>query len=203
MLPTISPMRLSRRLKPFDSSDYLYEIKHDGFRALAYVEKRGCRLVSRNGNGFHNFGILEQWIATQLRVKNAILDGEIVCPDQSGRSIFKNVLFRRGECRFFAFDLLWLNGEDLRGLPLVERKARLKKLLGRKRSAMLYVDHIESQGRAIFDHACRLDLEGIVAKPKSATYRADAKRSAWIKIKNPTYSQKEGRQELFEREAPR
>ena len=198
MLPIVSPMRLSRRLKPFDSFDYLYEIKHDGFRALAYVENGKCRLVSRNGNRFHRFGELERWMGKQLKVENAILDGEIACPDENGRSIFKNVLFRRGECRFFAFDLLWLDGEDLRGLPLLERKARLKKLIGRKKSALLYVDHIEHQGRAVFEQACRLDLEGIVAKPKTAIYLADVKKPAWIKIKNPAYSQKEGRQELFE-----
>jgi bifunctional non-homologous end joining protein LigD len=103
--------------------------------------------VSRNGNRrFHNFGTLEQWLGRQLRVQNAILDGEIVCLDETGRSIFKNVLFRRGACRFFAFDILWLNGEDLRTLPLVTRKARLKKLIGRRRSALLYVDHIEQSG---------------------------------------------------------
>lgn len=130
---------------------------------------------------------------------NAILDGEIVCPDETGRTIFKHVLFHRGVCRFFAFDVLWLDGEDLRGLPLLGRKARLKKLIGRKRSALLYVDHIEHQGRAVFEEACRLDLEGIVAKPKSAIYLADVKKPAWIKIKNPAYTQKEGRQELFER----
>ena len=94
-------MRLSRRLKPFDSSDYLYEIKHDGFRALACVEDRKCRLVSKKRKRFHRFGELERWIGKQLKVENAILDGEIVCPDETGRSIFKNVLFRRGECRFF------------------------------------------------------------------------------------------------------
>ena len=132
MLPTVNPMRLSRRFKSFDSGDYLFEIKHDGFRALAYIENGPCRLVSRNGNRFRSFGTLEQWIARTLKNTEAILDGEVVCVDESGRSVFKDVLFRRGECRFFAFDVLWLNGEDLRELPLVERKARLKRLLARK-----------------------------------------------------------------------
>ena len=199
MLPIVSPMRLSRRFKSFDSTDYLFEIKHDGFRSLAYIEDRQCRLVSRNGNRFHNFGTLEKWIAKQLRVENAILDGEIVCPDETGKSVFTDLLFRRKDCRYFAFDILWLNDEDLRKLPLVERKARLKKLIGTRQSAFLYVDHIEEKGRIVFEHACRLDLEGIVAKPKAARYEAAEKKSPWIKIKNPTYSQKEGRAELFER----
>lgn len=199
MLPTVLPMRLSRRLKSFDSADYLFELKHDGFRALAYVENGQCRLVSRNGNRFRNFGKLELWIGKALNKVEAILDGEIVCVDESGRSVFKDVLFHRGECRFFAFDALWLDGEDLRGLPLVERKARLKKLIGRRKSALLYVDHIEHHGRFVFEQACKLDLEGIVAKPKHAPYVAEVKKSPWVKIKNTTYSQKEGRQELFER----
>ena len=168
MLPKLSPMRLSRRLKPFDSANFIFEIKHDGFRALAYIENGECRLVSRNGNRFHNFGALEYWLAKELKGREAIIDGEIVCVDDHGRPIFKDVLFRRRECRFFAFDLLWLNGEDLRGLPLIERKARLKKLIGTKKSVVLYVDHVEQRGREVFEIACKLDLEGIVAKPRTA-----------------------------------
>ena len=68
MLPILSAMRLSRRLEPFDSSDYLYEIKHDGFRGLAYMENGQCRLVSRNGNRFHRFGELERWILIGLGI---------------------------------------------------------------------------------------------------------------------------------------
>jgi bifunctional non-homologous end joining protein LigD len=101
---------------------------------------------------------------------------------------------------FFAFDLLHLNGEDLRGLPLIQRKARLKRLLRRKRSRILYVDHIEKHGPRLFEKACGLDLEGIVAKWKDSLYRATEKPSPyWIKIKNRNYTQAEGREELFER----
>src|SRR5215469_7150608 len=84
---------------------------------------------------------------------------------------FIDLLFRRRECLLFAFDLLFLNGEDLRALPLIERKARLKRLLRRKRSPVLYVDHIEARGRQFFEKVCDLDLEGIVAKRKTAVYR--------------------------------
>ena len=101
---------------------------------------------------------------------------------------------------FFAFDLLFLNGEDLRGLPLIERKMRLKTLLRRKRSRMLYVDHVEAHGCDLFAKVCGLDLEGIVAKRKTASYRPTEKPSPyWIKVKNPRYRQAEGREELFER----
>jgi len=155
-------------------------------------------LVSRNGNTFRNFKALAEWIGDNLRVESAVLDGEIACVDDSGRSVFNDLLFRRRECVFFAFDLLFLDGEDLRTLPLIERKARLKRLLRRNRSPVLYVDHIEARGREFFENVCDLDLEGIVAKRKTTTYRATEKPSPyWIKIKNPNYPQAEGREELF------
>src|SRR5215469_5455100 len=199
MLPrNLRPMRLSRRSEPFDGDDYIFELKIDGFRALAYVENGQCDLVSRNGNTFRNFKDLAQWIGENLRVESAVLDGEIACVDDSGRSVFNDLLFRRRECVFFAFDLLFLNGEDMRALPLIERKARLKQLLRRKRSPVLCVDHIEADGRQFFEKVCELDLEGIVVKRKSAAYRATEKPSAyWVKIKNPKYSLAEGRDELF------
>jgi bifunctional non-homologous end joining protein LigD len=112
---------------------------------------------------------------------------------------FNDLLFRRRECVFFAFDLLFLNGEDLRMLPLIERKARLKRLLRRKRSLVLYLDHIDGSGHRLFEKVCEMDLEGIVAKRKDSQYRATEKPSRyWIKIKNATYSQAEGRAELFD-----
>jgi bifunctional non-homologous end joining protein LigD len=114
--------------------------------------------------------------------------------------VFNDLLFRRRECVFFAFDLLFLNGEDLRTLSLIERKVRLKRLLRRKQSPVLYVDPLETRGRQFFEKVCELDLEGMVAKRKTATYRQTEKPSPyWIKIKNQRYSQCEGREELFTR----
>src|SRR5215510_4422187 len=93
----------------------------------------------------------------------------------------------------------WLNGEDLRALPLIDRKARLRRLIRRGRSHLLYVDHIEQKGCELFRRICELDLEGIVAKRASSKYRVTEQPSGdWIKIKNPNYSQKEGREELFD-----
>jgi bifunctional non-homologous end joining protein LigD len=86
----------------------------------------------------------------------------------------------------------------MRALPLIERKARLRRLLRGKRSPVLYVDYIEADGRQFFEKVCELDLEGIVAKRKTGAYRATEKPSLyWIKIKNPRYSQAEGGDELF------
>jgi bifunctional non-homologous end joining protein LigD len=81
-------MRLSRRPEPFDSDDYLFELKIDGFRSLAFIEDGQCDLISRNGNTFRNFKDLAQWICENLRVHNAVIDGEIACVDDTGRSIF-------------------------------------------------------------------------------------------------------------------
>jgi bifunctional non-homologous end joining protein LigD len=79
---------------------------------------------------------------------------------------FNDLLFRRRQCVFIAFDLLYLNGKDLRMLPLIERKALLKKLLRRKRSRILYLDHVEDDGRLLFEKIVKMDLEGIVCKRK-------------------------------------
>ena len=192
------PIRLSRRAEPFDSSDFIYEIKHDGFRALARVQAGECQLISRNGNIFHGFKELSEWIGRRLKI-DAVLDGEIVVLDEYGRSQFNDLLFRRGILYFYAFDLLSLNGEDFRTVPLIERKARLRKVVRRGRSHLLFVDHIEKKGCEFFRRICELDLEGIVAKRASSSYRVTEQPSRdWIKIKNPNYSQKEGRAELFD-----
>jgi bifunctional non-homologous end joining protein LigD len=129
-----------------------------------------------------------------------VVDGEIVCLDASGRSQFHELMYRRGSPFFYAFDLLWLNGKELRGLPLVDRKTRLRKLIGRRSgSRLLYLDHVEENGCGLFQKACEWDLEGVVAKWKQGQYIADNRRSSWVKIKNPRYSQLQGREDLFER----
>lgn len=195
------PIRLSRRLKPFDSPDWIYELKVDGFRALAFIQNGRCKLVSRNGHTFKGFKDLAASIATHLKGRNAVLDGEICCLDDSGRSQFYPLMFNRREsvCYFYAFDVLSLDGEDLRELPLIDRKATLRKVIGRRKSRLLYLDHIEGRGSALFERICSMDLEGIVAKKKASKYIAGEKPSShWVKIKNPAYSQAEGRVELFE-----
>jgi hypothetical protein len=100
---------------------------------------------------------------------------------------------------FIAFDLLYLNGRDLRPLPLVERKTMLERLIRRKRARMFYLDHVESDGCLLFEQVRKMDLEGIVCKRKDSPYKVAEKPSQyWIKVKNSRYSQLEGREELFE-----
>src|SRR5215471_2407419 len=132
-------MRLSHRAEPFDSDLFIYELKIDGFRALAHIHNGQGELISRNGNTFHGFAELATWIAAHLRVESAVLDGEIACVDDCGRPIFRDLLFRKSQCVFITFDLLYLNGKDLRTLALIERKKTLKRLLRRKRSRILYL----------------------------------------------------------------
>src|SRR5262249_2941112 len=93
---------------------YIFELKIDGFRSLAYIENVQCDLVSRNGNTFCNFKDLAEWIGEHLPVENAVINGEIAWVDDLGRSVFNDLLLRRRECVFFGFDLLFVNGEDLR-----------------------------------------------------------------------------------------
>ena len=92
--PRIAPTKLSLRKEPFDSNDWLFELKHDGFRCLAYLADGECKLVSRNRNVFKTFKPLEAALARTLKVKNAILDGELICLDAQGRSVFKTLLRR-------------------------------------------------------------------------------------------------------------
>jgi bifunctional non-homologous end joining protein LigD len=167
---------------------------------LAHIEAGHGELISRKGNIFRGFSDLAEWIAKHLRVESAVLDGEIACVDEAGRPVFRDLLFRRRQCVFIAFDLLYLNGKDFRTLPLIERKKALRKLLKRKRSRILYLDHVESDGTLLFEQIIAMDLEGIVCKRKDSPYKVTEKPSRyWIKVKNPKYSQLERREELFER----
>jgi bifunctional non-homologous end joining protein LigD len=201
MLPRkMRPIRLSRRSEPFDSDQFIFELKVDGFRALAHIEAGKGGLISRNGNVLRGFADLAEWIAEHLHVESAVLDGEIACTDEAGRPVFRDLLFRRRQCVFIAFDLLYLNGKDLRRLPLIHRKAALKKLLKGTRSRILYLDHVEGAGRLLFEQIIAMDLEGIVCKRKDSPYKVTEKPSrCWIKVKNSHNSQLEGPEELFER----
>src|ERR1051326_7764921 len=122
MLPPrpLRPMRLSRRVKPFDSDRFIFELKIDGWRALALVHDGKCDLVSRNGNVFRGFDLLRADLASRLP-DGTVLDGEICCLDERGRSVFNDLMFKRNEngCFFYAFDLLFLAGDDLRNFPLI------------------------------------------------------------------------------------
>ena len=155
---------LVRIPEPFDHDDWIFESKLDGFRALAHIDGHHCRLVSRTGHTFKHWPYLEVELAHAVRCDSAVLDGEIVCFDDTGRPNFHKLLFRRGWPHFCAFDVLALNGRDLRLLPLIERKAWLKAIMPRVRSRVRFVDHIAQSGSEFYRLVCEQDLEGVVAK---------------------------------------
>jgi bifunctional non-homologous end joining protein LigD len=192
----IKPLILSRLRKPFDHPEWIFELKHGGLRSVAYVSDGDCKLISRNATVFRRFPRLSESLS-KLPVRNAVLDGEIICMDGDDVSVFDQLMFRRGVPYFYAFDLMWLNGYDLRAMRLVERKERLKKLILKSSDpALLYADHVDGYGVDFFRIVCERNLEGIVAKHRASPYSSAAK---WIKIKNPAYTPAERRHEMFEK----
>jgi bifunctional non-homologous end joining protein LigD len=192
-------MLLGRRAAPFDHPEWLFELKYDGFRALAFIENGQCRVVSRNGNQFKSFGSLARDLPRDIRSRSAVIDGEIVCLDNGGKSDFRDLFYRRREPVFAAFDLLSVDGGDCRKLPLSERKQELRRVLRSNLERALYCDHVQENGCGLFHLACNRDLEGIVAKWGKGPYVAGREQTSWFKIRNKNYSQWEGREEMFER----
>jgi bifunctional non-homologous end joining protein LigD len=195
--PKFSPIIPVRRPDILDGPDWVFEIKYDGFRALAYLDEGRCRFVSRKGNEMKRFDDLSSAIRKQLKIKTAVLDGEIVALDESGMPAFYRLMRRQRQATYFAFDLLWLDGKDLRELPLVERKKILRSILSKKSSWIGYVSFIEhTRAKRLFELVKAKDLEGLVVKRKDGKYTPAVR---WFKVLNPTYSQKAGRQEFFQR----
>jgi bifunctional non-homologous end joining protein LigD len=178
----------------YPAKAYLFEPKYDGFRGLFYLGGRECRFRSKRGNILTQFRELCDWVRHELRVKEVILDGEIVALDPEGRQDFRSLLARRGNFHYAAFDVLWLNGKNLRGLSLTRRKRALERVIPATSTVLSRVFAVEGRGRDLFGAAERLDLEGIVAKRKADAY---APTTVWYKVKNRAYTQIEGRGELF------
>ena len=174
-------------------------MKFDGVRGLAHVTGHHCQLVSRTGYVYKRWPYLAEEIAHAARVRSAILDGEIVCLGSDGRSRFYDLLFHREWPYFLAFDALFIDGEDLRHLPLIERKRRLARIMPRVESRLMLLEPIRARGTRLYELACEHDLEGIVAKWTRGSYQDDGRGTSWFKIRNPTDTQMEGRHELFER----
>jgi len=124
------PMPLLKRRVPFNDPDFIFEVKWDGFRALAVIEHGRTQLISRNGNRFGSFTDLEKLVSTGLPDTRAVIDGEICSLDKRGRPQFNNLLFHRGNypC-FLAFDLLMRDGKDCRREILLDRKQELRRML--------------------------------------------------------------------------
>jgi len=196
MLPRDQPIAPVLTKEPVDDPEWLFDFKYDGFGALCYLEQGRCRLISRNGNVMSRFAGLGEKIAALLAVDDAILDGEVIATDKTGRPQFYDLLRNTRLPAYVAFDLMWLNGADLRGLPLAERRGRLQNILPKGSAIISEATSVTGRGHELFELMCANDLEGIVAKRLTDAYRP---RTRWLKIKNPDYSQNEGRRELFDK----
>jgi bifunctional non-homologous end joining protein LigD len=198
VLPHTEPIPLMPWREAFDGPDWMFEPHYDGFRALLYTTRDGCELRARQDAHFEAFADLRERIARVLAGREAILDGEIVSLDPKGKPVFRELLKGRGYLAFAASDLLWLDGADLRHLPLVERKRRLGELLPADTGPLYKVFTLEEHGRALFEAARRMDLAGIIAKRRQDRYDDEA---VWYQIRNPAYSQGATRVDLQHRPA--
>ncbi|OGR78162.1 MAG: hypothetical protein A2X32_02035 [Elusimicrobia bacterium GWC2_64_44] len=181
----VEPMLAGAAKKPFDHPGWVFEVKWDGYRAVAELGKKGVRLYSRNKKS-----LAERFPAVAAALKElaaeAVLDGEIVAADKDGRPSFQLLQDHsagRGYLVYYVFDILFYRGRDLTGLPLTERKALLKGLLPAA-GHVRYSEHVPKDGVNFFRAAKARGLEGIVAKRAGSPYRAGARSPDWLKIKN-------------------
>ena len=191
----IQPMLASVIEKPFDDPDWLFEIKWDGYRAIAFIDDGSVRLVSRNQNDLTPRYPELRELGKFIRAKSAILDGEVVVLDEQGRSSFSLMQQRTGirahgrqvaprselPVLYYAFDLLYLDGYDLRRVALEGRKRVLKEILT-PGELVRYSDDFPGRGVALFGAAKQQGLEGILAKHCGSTYEERRSRE-WLKIK--------------------
>lgn len=182
----ISPMLASPADKPFDRDDWIFEIKFDGYRALAHIEHHRVRLYSRR-HQLLNDNYPEVIAELKELPKSAVLDGEIVVVDADGIPHFQALQEFNdrpiGTLVYFVFDILFLGHYDIRGLPLLRRKELLKKLLPQNLIHVRYVDHVENSGLDFFDATGTMGLEGMIAKDGASVYMAGVRSPRWLKIK--------------------
>jgi bifunctional non-homologous end joining protein LigD len=169
---------------PFDSKDWVFENKWDGFRLVAKTERRSVTLYSRSGLIVSdNYKPIAE--ALEKVKKDAVIDGELVAVDEHGVSRFQllqNALNTAANLQYCVFDIIFLDGEDLRSLPLLERKKRLKSILP-KDPLLTFSEHWPEHGKWLFKEAERNGLEGIMAKRAASRYLSGARSKDWLKIK--------------------
>jgi bifunctional non-homologous end joining protein LigD len=171
--------------KPPVGTDRVHEIKHDGYRIIVRRDSSKVRLYSRNAYDWTARLEAIAAAAKVIKAKSFAIDGEVVALGPDGLSRFEE-LSRRDAARtaiLYAFDLIEHDGEDLRNLPFLDRKAALARLLRETEAGILVNEHIAEDGATVFAHACQLGAEGIVSKRIDSTYRSGPSR-AWIKVRN-------------------
>jgi bifunctional non-homologous end joining protein LigD len=178
----VKPMLATLVAKPFDRPGWIFEVKWDGFRAIAEIEK-GKAVLTQSQPFEERFPPIVKSLA---RLKHdAIIDGEIAVVGDNGQARFELLQAYHkagGALVFYVFDVLYLDGKDLRGFPLVQRKQLLEGLV-RNLPNVRYSDHIEHNGIAFYEAARQQGLEGIIAKQADSPYRPGVRTEYWLKIK--------------------
>ena len=181
----VKPMLATLIDQPFDDAGWLYEVKWDGYRALAYMNEGAVDIRSRNNKSFNEkfypvYEALQQW-----KIKT-VLDGEIVVVNDKGVPDFSGLQTWRseadGQLAFYIFDILWLDGYDLMNLPLVDRRNILRTVV-QPNATIKLSENFEATGSEFFALADKLGLEGIMAKKADSLYIPDQRTKAWLKIK--------------------
>ncbi|KGO85929.1 DNA ligase [Flavobacterium rivuli WB 3.3-2 = DSM 21788] len=182
----IKPMLATLVNEPFDDPEWTFEVKWDGYRSIAYVNKGTVELSSRNNKSFTEkyyplVNTMSDWTI------NAVLDGEILVIGKDGKANFGALQNWRseadGDLVYYAFDLLWYEGKDTTGLPLSERQAILKEILPTNDDHVRLSQVFTASGLEFFEAAKKMQLEGIMAKKSSSTYHPDARSKEWLKVK--------------------
>ncbi|WP_258539201.1 DNA ligase D [Chitinophaga oryzae] len=181
-----TPMLATLTSSATDEPGWLYEIKWDGYRALAFLDKGTVELRSRNNKSFNEkyypvYQALQQWKV------NAVVDGEIVVIDEEGYTDFSRLQEWRseadGQLVYYLFDILWLNGKDLTPLPLMQRKKLLQQLMPVNNAVLRFSEGFVTDGTDFFEQAKKLKLEGIIAKRTDSRYTPGVRTRDWLKIK--------------------
>jgi bifunctional non-homologous end joining protein LigD len=180
-----APMLATLVDEPFDSTDWLFEIKWDGYRTLANCKGKDVELISRNLKPFtQKYTTVAAALAT-LKLE-AVFDGEIVAVDENGLANFQllqNWQNTPVRLQYFVFDVIWLDGFDLSNVPLLQRKKILQQIIPVENETIKYSDHIIGKGKNFFKMAVKQGLEGIMAKRADSVYQWDSRTPDWVKIK--------------------
>jgi bifunctional non-homologous end joining protein LigD len=188
-MPTsVLPMLATKVGAPFSREGWLFEPKWDGYRAICFFRDGQVRFVSRNQRDLSRRFPELQTIAKSIKASSAIIDGEIVAIDEDGAQCFEQLQNHKRDCFiiYFAFDLLFLDGESLTEVPLIERKAQLKRILPKSMTGRLrFTDHVLDRGLDLFAALEAQQFEGMIAKRSDSLY-VPGRSKEWLKVKTRT-----------------
>jgi bifunctional non-homologous end joining protein LigD len=182
----VRPAQPVEATRPPAGADWVHEIKHDGYRLIVRREGAMVRVWTRKAGDFTIRFPAVAAAAADLKANSFTIDGEGVVAGPDGLAVFEELRHRRSSAAAFlyAFDLLELNGEDLRSRPLLDRKAALATLLDGSAAGIVFNEHLTTEGVLVFEHACKLGAEGIVSKRITSPYKS-GRCPAWIKVRSP------------------